>query len=55
MLIGMIVLPYAMRYHDGPDIEPVLDEFDRMYGDSLGIRATEITEGYTRMYEVVDR
>ena len=39
----------------GPDIVPVLDEFGRKYGDGMGIGAAEVTEGYTRMYEVVDR
>ena len=39
----------------GPDIVPVLDEFGRKYEDNMGIGAAEVTEGYTRMYEVVDR
>ena len=43
------------RIASGPDIVPVLDEFGRKYGDSMGIGAAEVTEGYTWMYEVVDR
>ena len=43
------------RVTSGPDIVPVLDAFGRKYGDDMGIGAAEITEGYTRMYEVVDR
>ncbi len=39
----------------GPDIVPVLDAFGDKYGDSMGIGAAEVTEGYTRMYEVVGR
>ena len=44
------------RITSGPDIVPVLDAFGRKYGDDLGhFGAAEVTEGYTRMYEVVDR
>jgi hypothetical protein len=43
------------RITSGPDIEPVLSEFSRKYGDGLGLGATEVTEGHTWMYEVVDR
>jgi hypothetical protein len=43
------------RITSGPDIVPVLDEFDRKYGDSMGIGVAEVTEGYTWMYEVADR
>ena len=43
------------RITNGPDIVPVLDQFERKYGDSMGIGADEVTEGFTSMYEVVDR
>lgn len=43
------------RITSGPDIEPVLGEFGRKYGDGLGMGASEVTEGHTWMYEVVDR
>jgi len=43
------------RITSGPDIEPVLSEFSRKYGDGLGMGATEVTEGHTWMFEVVDR
>ena len=43
------------RITSGPDIEPVLNELSRKYGDGLGLGATEVTEGHTWMYEVVDR
>ncbi len=43
------------RITHGLDIVPVLDEFERKYGDSMGIGAAEVTEGYTWLYEVVDR
>ena len=43
------------RITSGLDVVPVLDEFERKYGDSMGIGAAEVTEGYTWMYEVVDR
>ena len=39
----------------GPDIVPVLDAFAHKYEDSMGMGAAEVTEGYTRMYEVVGR
>ena len=38
-----------------PEIVPVLDAFNDKYGDSMGIGAAEVTQGYTRMYEVVGR
>jgi len=43
------------RVTAGPEIEPVLNEFSRKYGDGLGLGASEVTEGHTWMYEVVDR
>lgn len=43
------------RVTSGPDIEPVLNELSRKYGDGLGLGASEVTEGHTWMYEVVDR
>jgi hypothetical protein len=43
------------RITSGSDIEPVLSEFSRKYGDDLGMGATEVTEGHTWMYQVVDR
>lgn len=43
------------RISSGPDILPVLNEFERKYSDGLGIGAAEVTEGYTWMFEVVDR
>lgn len=43
------------RITSGPAIEPVLGEFSRKYGDGLGLGTSEVTEGHTWMYEVVDR
>ncbi len=49
---------YQLRFDrviSGSDIEPVLREFSRKYGDSLGVDASEVTDGRTWMYEVVER
>ena len=43
------------RVTSGPDIEPVLNEFSRKYGDGLGLGASEVTQGHTWMYQVVNR
>ena len=43
------------RISSGPDIVPVLDEFERKYDDGMDIGADEVTQGYTWMYEVVGR
>lgn len=52
---GKLYEQRLLRITSGPDIVPVLDEFDRKYGDSMGIGAAEVTEGYTWMYEVAGR
>lgn len=52
---GQLYEQRLARINDGPDIEPVLAEFSRKYGDGLGMGASEVTEGHTWMYEVVDR
>ena len=54
-LDGKLYEQRLLRITSGPDIVPVLDEFDRKYGDSMGIGAAEVTEGYTWMYEVGGR
>ena len=43
------------RITSGPDIEPVLNEFSRKYGDGLSAESTQVTEGHTWMYEVIER
>ena len=43
------------RITSGPDIVPVLNEFSRKYGAGLGADATQVTDGHTWMYEVIER
>lgn len=52
---GAIYQQRLQRVTSGADIVPVLDEFERKYNDSMGIGAAEVTEGYTWMYEVLER
>lgn len=43
------------RIHSGPEVVPVLSEFSRKYGDGEAASADAVANGYTWMYEVVDR
>jgi len=52
---GQLYEQRLQRITSGPDIDPVLNEFTRKYGDGLGAGASEVTEGHTWMFEVVDR
>ncbi|MEZ5492019.1 MAG: hypothetical protein R3F50_17170 [Gammaproteobacteria bacterium] len=52
---GQLYEQRLMRLTSGPEIEPVLREFSRKYGEGLGVGASQVTEGHTWMYEVVDR
>lgn len=43
------------RIHSGPEVVPVLNEFSRKYGDGEAASDEAVANGYTWMYEVVDR
>ena len=43
------------RIMSGPEVIPVLNEFSRKYGDGEAASADAVANGYTWMYEVVDR
>lgn len=42
------------RITSGPDIQPVLEGFDRKYNDGMHLGTAEVTDGITWMYEIVD-
>ena len=52
---GKLYEQRLQRVMAGPEILPVLNDFARKYGDSLGADASEVTGGHTWMFEVVDR
>ncbi len=52
---GLLYEQRLQRVMEGPNILPVLNEFSRKYGDNLGASTSQVTEGHTWMYEVVDR
>ena len=52
---GKLYEQKLQRVMNGPDILPVLNDFSRKYGGSLGADVSEVTEGHTWMFEVVDR
>lgn len=52
---GSLYEQRLQRITSGPEVVPVLNEFSRKYGDGDAASDQAVANGYTWMYEVVDR